>query len=105
MVFGGFDDWRLPFASVAAGAGPTSTVVNCNLVTEAACRDNEIAYMFYYNLGGIFGISEMDNQTAVGGEGFTNIQRFYWSATQLSLGDAWDFDFLTGRDSSEPAIH
>src|SRR5207302_5162416 len=45
LVFGGFDDWRLPYASVIAGAGPTPVVYPCTGAggaDELACRDNEM---------------------------------------------------------------
>ena len=52
LVFGGFDDWRLPYGSVRAGVGLTATVVECATASEVACRDNEMGYMYYYDLGG-----------------------------------------------------
>src|SRR5262245_55556460 len=33
LVFGGFDDWRLPYASVSAGAGPITTLT----IGQSAC--------------------------------------------------------------------
>lgn len=42
LTYGGFDDWRLPYISVAAGAGPfTGSPVNCSTATEVQCRANE----------------------------------------------------------------
>src|SRR5215472_15361646 len=46
LVYQGFSDWRLPYASVSAGAGPTTTATDCSTATELACRDNEMGYMF-----------------------------------------------------------
>lgn len=97
LVFGGFDDWRLPYASVTAGAGPTTTVVDCTTPSELACRDNEMGYMFYYNLGGSRGENNTGTQTALGGQQLTGIQPFYWSGTELNpAGSAWLFFFHTG---------
>lgn len=41
LEFGGFDDWRLPSMDVNGD----TTVVECNIVSEADCRDNELGYM------------------------------------------------------------
>ena len=43
LTLGGVSGWRLPYISVAAGAGPfTGSPVDCNTATEVACRDNEL---------------------------------------------------------------
>jgi hypothetical protein len=103
LVFGGFDDWRLPYASVAAGAGPAAAVLNsctgAGGTDEVACRDNEMGYMFYYNLDGNLGDNKTGNQTAVGGEMLTNIQPGYWSGTQFDSSGAWLFSFENGGQS------
>src|SRR3954471_8658629 len=39
LVFAGFDDWRLPYASVSAGVGPTDPAVDCATALKLACRD------------------------------------------------------------------
>jgi hypothetical protein len=99
LVFGGFDDWRLPWASVIAGPGPTPVVYTCTGAggaDEVACRDNEMGYMFYYNLNGNLGANLTGNRTAVGGEMLTNIQLHYWSGTELNSFFARDFRFLDG---------
>ena len=106
LVFGGFDDWRLPYVSVTAGAGPItfpslpSVFFPCEGTggtDELACRDNELAYMFYYNLGGKPGENKSGNQTAVGGELLTGIHFFHWSGTALDSDNAWRLDFLGGN--------
>ena len=100
LVFGGKDDWRLPYASVSAGAGPTTTVVNCATATETQCRDNEMGYMFYYNLGGNFiGGDKTGNRTAGGGQMLTGIQPDYWSGTEFNSDRAWNFHFDRGNQS------
>ena len=104
LVFGGFDDWRLPYASVIAGAGPTPVVYPCTGAggaDELACRDNEMGYMFYYDLGGTSGQNKTGNQTAVGGQMLTDIQTFQWSATQFDPGFAWYFGFSVGGDGND----
>lgn len=104
LVLDGFDDWRLPYASVAAGAGPITTLpvgfpcTGSGGADEVACRDNEMAYMFYYDLGGNSGAVKIGNQAAVGGEMLADIQPFYWSGTEFVPGiAAWQFTFVTGR--------
>jgi uncharacterized protein DUF1566/PEP-CTERM motif-containing protein len=96
LVFAGFDDWRLPWASVLAGDGSTTSVVDCAIATELACRDNEMGYMFYYDLGGTFGQNKTGTQTALGGQVLAGIQPFYWSGTEFLPASAWAFSFLDG---------
>ena len=71
-------DWRLPYASVIAGQGgsvPRFTTLPefspaCSGLPggEVACRDNEMGYMYYYDLGGTVLQNKTGNQTAVGGQ-------------------------------------
>jgi hypothetical protein len=99
LVFAGFDDWRLPWASVSARAGPSPTVVDCATATELSCRDNEMGYMYYYNLDGNFLDNKTGTQPAVGGQVLTGIQSFYWSGTEAGLlvgGRTWAFEFGDG---------
>jgi hypothetical protein len=100
LVVDGLSGWRLPYASVIAGAGPTFTVVDCRPpTTELQCRDNEMGYMYYYDLGGVFPNDKTGTQTAVGGQVLTGIGPDYWSGTDFlfsSLGWAWGFYFDNG---------
>lgn len=105
LVYAGYDDWRLPFASVNAGAGPTIDVDHCQgapepqFATELECRDNEMGHMFYHNLAGLFGDNKSGTQTAVGGEILTGIQPGYWSATEYFPDFfAWYFLFDGGSN-------
>jgi hypothetical protein len=61
---------------------------------ELACRDNEMGYMFYYNLDGNFGDDKTGTQTALGGEVLTGIQFVNWSGTESDSLFAWDFRFI-----------
>jgi hypothetical protein len=93
LVYGGFDDWRVPSMSVSAGlpTGATGTPVVGSSATELQCRDNELAYLYYHNLGGTSG-------GGVGTSGpFINLKPKHWSSTEFSnpVG-AWDFDFGSG---------
>jgi hypothetical protein len=104
LDFGGFTDWRLPYASVSAGAGPITTLpigfpcTGAGGADEVACRDNEMAYMFYYNLDGNPGGDKTGTQTAVGGEMLTGISDIpdYWSGTGIDSILAWRFTFDDG---------
>lgn len=97
LVFGGFDDWRLASMSVAGGlpTGSAFSVIDCSTATEAACRDNELGYMHYHNLGGSAGDDLRGSQGP-----FTNIQFTNWSGTAYpALSFAWDFIFGDGSQS------
>ena len=75
----GFDDWRLASMSVASGVptGTTTSVVDCRSATESACRDNELSYMFFHNLGGTFGDNLTGDQT-IGDVTLTDIQPIHY---------------------------
>jgi probable HAF family extracellular repeat protein len=81
-----WDDWRLASMSVAGGVptGSAASVVDCSTATELACRDNELAYMFYHNLGGTVGDDLTGNQGLI-----QNIQQDYWSGTEEDARSAW----------------
>lgn len=99
LAFAGFDDWRLPYASVSAGAGPTTVLQFCTGAggaDELACRDNEMGYMFYYNLDGNLFDNKTGTQTAGGGEMLTGIQPDYWAGAVFDSNVAWHFGFDNG---------
>jgi hypothetical protein len=100
LTLGGVSGWRLPYISVAAGAGPfTGSPVDCSTATEVACRDNEMGYMFYHNLGGTLGQSILtsgDPDLAL----FPTLQwGVYWTGTDKESIFAWDFHFGYGETS------
>jgi hypothetical protein len=70
LVFAGLGDWRLPSARVSQGAGPTMLLYICTGggADELACRDDEMGYMYYYNLNGTAGDDKSNDQLAVGGQ-------------------------------------
>jgi len=97
LTLGGVSDWRLPYISVAASAGPlTGDPVDCSTATEIACRDNELGYMFYYNLSGTRNQSILtsgDPDLAL----FPTLgNSHYWSGTQGESIFVWDFLFFQG---------
>ena len=97
----GFDDWRLASMSVAAGlpTGTTTSVVDCSTATELACRDNELGYMFYENLGGNI-LGTLTGNQVVDGVTLTNIQSYYWSGTEFDSNFTWTFFFFSGDQGS-----
>ncbi len=91
LVFGGFDDWRLPSVDVN-GDG---TVVECSVVSETDCRDNELGYMYYWNLtpaGEIPPTKFGTNLTGFQGP-IQNVQPIHWSSTESAPnpGFSWGF--------------
>ena len=112
LTLGGVDGWRLPYASVAVGAGQlVDQPVDCTMASEAECADHELAYMFYYNLSGTLGESILlsgDPDLALFPDLDTTAP--YWTGTQRNVDGvpevgvpdtAWLFNFLNGnwRDS------
>lgn len=104
LVYQGFSDWRLPYISVAAGAGPfAGPPVDCSSATEPACRDNEYGYMFYQNLNGTLGSNKTGNQVGDGGVTLNNIQIFYWSGTEsTSSSNAFAYCFFCTAGGPNP---
>ncbi len=94
----GFDDWRLATMSVdelTNGDNTTTTVVDCSSETESACRDNELGYIFYHNLGGSLHDNLTGNQI-VGDVTLTNIRNNVWSGTEYNSFNAGAFLFNNG---------
>ena len=53
LVYGGFDDWRLPYSSVSRGVAEPFIAVDCATAPELACRDNEMGYQANVDEAGI----------------------------------------------------
>lgn len=92
LVFGGFADWRLPSISRAGGlpTGSSAAAVECSSASEMECRDNEMGYMFYHNLGARLGDIHTGNQGLI-----HNIQLLHWSGTEVAPmpAAAWVYSF------------
>ena len=97
----GFDDWRLASMSVDAGLplGKATHVYDCSIATEAACRDNELGYMYYHNLG-IVAFPKRTGTFFVNGVTLTDVQSFYWSGTEHDSSSTWNFYFSIGVQAS-----
>ena len=96
----GYDDWRLASMSVSTPPGtyiPTSNMVSCATATEVACRDNELGYMYYFNLDGTG--DNTGDQTA-GNVILTDIQTGYWTDTEFNSSLAWVFLFGVGNQGA-----
>jgi hypothetical protein len=109
LVYGGYDDWRLASISVSAGlpTGVEPIVPTCS-DSELVCRNNEIGYMFYFNLGGISGQDKSGDQTSLSGVQLRRIQKSYWTGTEFRFKNdierdptgvatrSWSFNFSNG---------
>ena len=105
LILGGVSGWRLPFISVAAGAGPfTGSPVDCDTASELACQDNELGYMFYHNLSGTRGVSIVDSgdPDLALFPSLTVLEKYFWSGTEVDSTSAWTLQFNAGGFISDP---
>jgi hypothetical protein len=101
LQLGGVFGWRLPYASVAAGADPVFDTACDAGGSQAECADNELAYMFYINLGATSGEQvppggDQDVLDLFGGNIDPTVP--FWTGTEDPNGDKWWFSFAGGRD-------
>lgn len=101
LEYGGFDDWRIPISD----KNYDGLIVTYSeaLSTEEACRDNEYAYMHYFNLGGVHGTNLTGDQT-VGDITFYNIQMWHWSSNWFN-GLGVGFNFVIGSADSNHSTY
>jgi len=98
LMLGGVSGWRLPYISVTAGDTMIGDPVDCAFSTEPACRDNEIEYMFYYNLSGTQWNSVLTTGDADLALFPTLTDWYYWTGTRVgATTSAWYFDFGAGH--------
>ena len=122
LSFGGYDDWRLPLGFPQGDSyinqfsydGNSDWGFNLAPATE---RRNEMAYLFYVELGNLAKYDIQGNQRAAGTYGLQNTGPFdnlamdteaYWTGTKIAGGRALRFSFsdagrggasgLKGRD-------
>lgn len=94
LVFGGFDDWRLPTSLNQDGTGPCGT----GIAEAFNCTDSEMGHMFYTEWGGSEHQFPPDSANLAL---FTNIQRnFYWSSTVYALDTTRAWSFSMGGNQS-----
>jgi hypothetical protein len=95
LTLGGAENWRLPYISVDAGAGPfTGSPIDCSTASESDCQDNELGYMFYQNLGGTGSSSLFPTLPQAG----------YWSGTEVDSTHAWYFSFAAASFGDQDSI-
>jgi hypothetical protein len=98
----GVGGWRLPNGDVN-GDG---TIVNCGVVTEAACKDHELGYMFYYNIGADY----LSNPFVTGDLAVLALfpalkANFYWTGNVVPPGiSAAHLNFNNGLDGQSQLI-
>ena len=93
LVYGGFDDWRLPTSLNADGTGPCGDIGNFN------CSGSEMGHMFYNNWGATAGNAFSTGSNAANLALFTNVQSYiYWSGTEYAPQPdrAWLFSTFDG---------
>ena len=89
LVFGGYDDWRLPTALSPDGSGPC--VNNCTVP--------ELRHMFYTEFGATAGASVLLGSNTANLALFNNLQPFlYWSGTAYAPDPriAWFYSLGVG---------
>ena len=90
LVYGVYDNWRLPSSVNRNGTGPCGPAINCD--------SSEMGYMFYVNWGATAGNSYST------GSGTGNLALFknvldglpYWSDTKYSVAEDWVFNMGNG---------
>ena len=87
----GYNNWRLPSLDVN-GDGD---VVAYWLEGELSTRDNEMGYMYRYNLGGALG-DDLTGDQMIGSVSLLNIMDDYWSSTDGPSGGKRTFNFFDG---------
>lgn len=96
LVYGGFDDWRLPTALNQDGSGPCGPAFNCS--------SSELGHMFYNNMGATAGNSILDGSKTENLALFSNLQSaVYWSGTEYAPNPshAWVFNTNVGNQVND----
>ncbi|NOZ69757.1 MAG: DUF1566 domain-containing protein [Deferribacteres bacterium] len=75
LVFGGYDDWRLPLSDTCTGKG---------------CTESEMGHLYY-----------LEGISAASPGIFTDVRpSLYWSSTEYDAARAWRFNFKYGTQST-----
>ena len=93
LIIGGATNWRLPSMDKNGDQETLGMdgIINCAVSTELECRDNEMGYMFFYNLNGVI------DESYSGTEGpFINFNYTSWSSTVLLIDPTWIWGYVFG---------
>ena len=95
LTIDGVGGWRLPNMDINGD----DTIVDCRLVTQAACKDSEYGHLFYYGAGTTL---ESGINTENPGPFSNVLPARYWSGTESAdeITEAWFHTFNFG-DSQE----
>ena len=102
LVFGGFDDWRLP-ATIFPDAGCSIDGTGDGSFGGLGCTRSEMGHLFYDELLGTAGLSILTSGDAMELAKFTNIQDLCWSSTEFEINSpaAWLFLFSFGFQDAD----
>jgi hypothetical protein len=98
LVYGGLDDWRLPSAFDLDGSGPCFGL---------NCIESEMGHLFYTELGNT-ALSYPTNSGPflnIGPVGLTGIEPGYWTSTEYSAAEAWQFHFNNFLVNGQQDVH
>ena len=112
LVYGGFDDWRLPTTDTTASSNCSSNInLNSALPLQYYgynCTGSEMGHMFYTEFGATAGNSIVTGSNAANLALFTNVQsRLYWSSTSFAVNpnSAWFFGTYDGSQGSTAKVN
>lgn len=89
LVYGGFDDWRLPSALNQDGSGP------CQVYS---CTGSEMGHLYYTELGNAAG-GPLTNIGPFANLIMQSQGRSYWAVEASGFVNAWDFYFIDGNQN------
>jgi hypothetical protein len=102
LVYGDYDDWRLPTSLNKDNSGPDGSY---NVL------GSEMGHLFYEVLGNK-GFTSPDGTQPQSGWGLANVYPFvnlqpydYWSLTELDSIRSWKFNFQYGHQSTATKAH
>jgi hypothetical protein len=95
LVYGGYDDWRLPTSLNADGTSQCGQAYGCS--------GSEMGHMFYNNWGATAGFDFSSGTNAANLALFSNVQSYgYWSGTVDPVNPDSSWAFFTFDGSQEP---
>jgi hypothetical protein len=89
LVYGGFDDWRLPYTPQM---DPTCvSIQTVDFLSYQDCTGGELGHLFYTELGNFYSTDYLDIINNYYGP-FFNIQTGYWTSTRFDPTLEWPTD-------------